>query len=126
MPPYSDVRLTNSQGWNPRLTNADKEQVLPLMREVIRLKKNGLGAIDLIAAFVIRKIQPLQARARGMWTYSGLQDDIRYSNTKMPLDEFELQMKIITSVTQGLQPTGRVRPLGVDNLPPWYAESYVS
>ena len=59
LPPYSDVRLTSSQGWNPRLTNPEKEQVLPLMREVIRLKKNGLDAMDLIAAFVIRKIQPL-------------------------------------------------------------------
>ena len=52
-----------------------------------------------------------------MWTYSGLQDDTRYSNTEMPLDEFELQMKIITSVTHGLQMTGRVRPLGIDNPP---------
>ena len=98
------------------------------MREVIRLKKNGLDAMDLIATFMVRKIQPLQARARGIWTYSGLQDDTCYSNTEMPLNEFELQMKIITSVTQGLQPTGRVRPLSIENPPTLvcYLVPYVS
>ena len=59
LPPYSDVRLTASQGWNPRLSNAEKESVIPLMREIVRLKKNGLDAMDLIAAFVTRRIQLL-------------------------------------------------------------------
>src|SRR3954468_5058551 len=87
------------------------------MREIIRLKNNGLDVMDLIATFVIRRIQPLQARARGMWTYTRLGDDTRYNRSEMPMDEFELQMKMITSVTHGLQSVGRVRPLSSENPP---------
>src|SRR4051812_43473920 len=91
--------------------NVEKVQVLPLMLVIVRLKKNGLDAMDLIATFVIRIIQRLQARARGMWSYTGLWDDTRYSNAERPVDEFERQMKVITSVTHGLQMAGRVRRL---------------
>ena len=111
LPPYSDVRLTDSQGWNPRLNNAEKESVVPLMREIVRLKKNGLDAMDLISAYVTRRIQPLQARTRGMWTYTGLEDETRYDNSEMTHEEFEHRMKVITSVTCAVQMTGRVRPL---------------
>jgi len=111
LPPYSDVRLTDSQGWNPRLTNAEKETVLPLIREIVRLKKNGLDAMDLIAAYVTRRIQPLQARTRGMWTYTGLIDEMRYNNSEMTTEEFEHRMKVITSVTCAVQMSGRVHPL---------------
>src|SRR4051812_11561520 len=64
LPPYSDIRLSDSRGWNPRLVAAEKQQVLPLMREVINMKKRGLDSMDLIALYVGRRIQPLQARAR--------------------------------------------------------------
>ena len=111
MPPYSDIRLTDSQGWNPRLTNADKESVVPLMREIMRLKKNGLDAMDLISAYVTQRIQPLQARTRGMWMYTGIDDEMRYSNSEMQTKEFESRMKVITSVACAIQMTGRVRPL---------------
>ena len=62
---------------------SEKEQVLPLMREVVRLKKAGLDVMDLIALFVSRRVQPLQARARRMWEYTGTDDDTRYSNSAM-------------------------------------------
>ena len=93
------------------MSNADKESVVPLMREIVRLKKNGLGAMDLIAAFVTRRIHPLRARNRGMWTYTGLDDDTRYNNSEMRTEEFEFRMKIITSMTCAVQMTGRVQPL---------------
>ena len=81
------------------------------MREIVRLKKNGLDAMDLIAAYVTRRIQPLQARTRGMWTYTGLEDEMRYSNSEMTTEEFEHRMKVITSVACAVQMIGRVRPL---------------
>ena len=111
MPPYSAVRLTDSQGWNPRLTNADKESVVPLMREIVWLKKNGLDAMDLISAYVTRRIQPLQARTRGMWMYTGINDEMHYSNSEMQTEEFKARMKVITSVACAVQMTGRVCPL---------------
>ena len=121
LPPYSDVRLANSKGWNPRLTTAEKEQALPLMREIVRLKRNGLNAMDLIALYVTRRIQPLQARARGMWAYTGSYDDTRYNNTEMLQEEFEQTMKIITGVITGVthaaQMAGRVRPLDIAHPP---------
>ena len=72
--------------------------------------------MDFIAAFVTQRIQPLQARARGMWTYTGLDDDIRYRKAEMQIEEFEFRMKVITSVTCVVQMAGRVRPL--DNRHP--------
>lgn len=117
LPPYSDVRLANSQGWNPRLTNVEKEQALPPMREIVSLKKNGLDAMDLIATFVTRRVQPLQARARGMWTYTGLTDNTRYSNVEMLQEEFEQRMRVITSVTHVVKMLGRVRPLDSEHPP---------
>ena len=117
LPPYSDVRLTDSRGWNPRLTAAEKQLVLPLMREVVNMKKSGLDAMDLIALFVSRRVQPLQARVRRMWEYSGLEDPTRLSSRPMNQQEFDQIMKIITSVTYGAQMKGRVRPLDV-NRPP--------
>src|SRR3954463_14650751 len=87
------------------------------MREVVNMKKRGLDAMDLIAPNVGRRIQPLQARARRMWEYSGLEDNARYNNKAMSQKEFEQLMKIITSVTHGAQMHGRVRPLDSNHLP---------
>jgi len=101
LPPYSDVRLTNSRGWNPRLTAAENQQVQPLMREIANMKKRGLDAMDLIALFVGRRVQPLQARVRKMWEYTGLEDPTRLSSKPMNQKEFDQIMKIITSVTHG-------------------------
>ena len=117
LPPYLDVRLSDSRGWNPRLVASEKQQVLPIMREVVKMKKAGLDAMDLIALFVGRRIQPLQARARRMWEYTGLEDDTRYNNMAMSQKEFEQLMKIITSVTHGAQMSGRVRPLDAGRPP---------
>lgn len=126
LPPYSHVRLTSSQGWNPRLTNTEKEGVIPIMREVVRMKKNGLDAMDLIATYVSRRIQPLQARPRGMWTYTGSSDTLRYSNVEMQTEEFETRMKVITSVSVAVQMVGRVRPLDHLRPPPLNASLYRS
>ena len=81
------------------------------MGEIVNMKKKGLDAMDLIALYVSRRIQPLQARDRRMWEYTGLDDNTRYNNKAMPQKEFEQLMKIITSVTHGAQMHGRVRPL---------------
>ena len=81
------------------------------------MKKRGLDAMDLIALFVSRRVQPLQARARRMWEYTGLDDNTRYNNKAMSQKEFDQLMKIITSVTHGVQMHGRVRPLD-SNRPP--------
>src|SRR3954464_5298463 len=117
LPPYSNVRLSDSQGRNPRLTAVEKEHTLPLMREVVRLKKNDLDAMDLIALFVTRRIQPLQARTRGVWEYTGTNDDTHYSNSVMFQEEFDKIMKIITTVTHCAQMTIRVRPLDAAHPP---------
>ena len=87
------------------------------MREIVRLKKNSLDAMDLIALFVTRRIQPLEARARGMWEYTGTDDDTRYRNSVMSQDEFEQIMKVIASVTHCAQMSGRVRPLDAAHPP---------
>ena len=46
-----------------------------------------------------------------MWTYTGLEDEMRYSNSEMTTEEFKHRMKVITSVTCAVQMTGQVHPL---------------
>jgi hypothetical protein len=99
------------------LTAAEKQKVDPLMREIANMKKRGLDAMDLIALFVGRRVQPLQARVRKMWEYTGLEDPTRLSSKPMNQKEFDQIMKIITSVNHGAQMHGRVRPLD-SNRPP--------
>ena len=117
LPPYSEARLADTRGWNPRLTNLEKQQVQPMMEEIVNMKRKGLDAMDLIALFVSRRVQPLQARVRRMWEYTGLEDPTRLSKKPMNQREFEQIMKIITSVTHGAQMKGRVKPLDC-NRPP--------
>ena len=81
------------------------------------MKKRGLDAMDLIALFIGRRVQPLQARVRKMCEYTGLEDPTRYSNKPMNQKEFDQLMKIITSVTHGAQMHGRVRPLDSNRSP---------
>ena len=88
-----------------------------MMREVVNMKKRGLDAMDLIALFVSRRVQPLQARARRMWEYTGLEDPTRYNNRAMSQKEFDQLMRVITSVTHGAQMHGRVRPLDSNRSP---------
>ena len=73
--------------------------------------------MDLIALFVGRRVQPLQARVRKMWEYTGLEDPTRLSSKPMNQKEFDQIMKIITSVTHGAHMHGRVKPLDC-NRPP--------
>ena len=88
-----------------------------MMKEIISMKRKGLDAMDLIALFVSQRVQPLQARVRRMWEYSGLEDPTRLSSRPMNQQEFDQIMKIVTSVTHGAQMKGRVRPLDC-NCPP--------
>ena len=81
------------------------------------MKKRGLDAMDLIALFIGRRVQPLQARVRKMWEYTGLEDPTCYNNKTMSQKEFDQLMRIITSVTHGAQMHGRVRPLDSSRSP---------
>jgi hypothetical protein len=68
--------------WDALPSDAEIEQVLPLLPRIQDLKggKGGaLSGIQLMEFFVQRRVQPLQHHLTKLWSYSGLEDPTRVS-----------------------------------------------
>ena len=59
------------------MTEGGKVQVGILVNAVVDLIRGGVTCMDLLEAFLSRRIQPLQARDHTMWHYSGTEDTTR-------------------------------------------------
>jgi hypothetical protein len=63
-------------------TEAEIEDIKPLLTHIQSLKSANGGALtgmQLMAFFLQRRIQPLQARISKLWSYSGFEDPSRVS-----------------------------------------------
>jgi hypothetical protein len=68
--------------WDALPSDAEIEQVLPLLSRIQALKGGRGGAlsgIQLMAFFVQCRVQPLQHCLTKLWSYSGLEDPVRVS-----------------------------------------------
>jgi hypothetical protein len=75
--------LTKLTSWDSPPTEAEVESIEPLLSRIQSLKSaagGGLTGTQLMAFFLQRRIQPLQARVSKLWNYSGLDDPSRVSN----------------------------------------------
>jgi hypothetical protein len=75
----SPMKLTS---WDSPPTKAEIEGIKPLLTHIQSLKSATRGAVtrtQLMAFFLQRRIQPLQARVSKLWSYSGLKDPSRVS-----------------------------------------------
>jgi hypothetical protein len=69
--------LTKLTSWDALPSEADVESIKPLLARIQELKNavgSGLTGTHLMAFFLQRRIQPLQARISKLWTYSGSTD----------------------------------------------------
>jgi hypothetical protein len=74
--------LKKLASWDSPPTDAEMEQIAPLLTRIQTLKggKGGaLSGIQLMVFFVQRRVQPLQHRLSKLWGYSGLEDPSRIS-----------------------------------------------
>lgn len=117
LPSYSRNRITSTSGWNPRLTKGEKLEVDLLVASMIGLKDQGLEGNDLMAAWVSRRIQPLQYRDRCTYTYQGNAAPIRVNPVDLTQDQFKEKMLHLTMVRYSIQMVGWVPPYDDDHLP---------
>jgi hypothetical protein len=69
--------LTKVTSWDSPPIEAEVEDIKPLLTRIQSLKSatgGGLTGTQLMAFFLQRRIQPLQARVSKLWSYSGSDD----------------------------------------------------
>jgi hypothetical protein len=84
--------LKKLASWDSPPTDAEMEQIAPLLTHIQALKggKGGaLSGIQLMAFFVQRRVQSLQHRFSKLWSYSGLVDPSRISGDLMEKQEVD-------------------------------------
>jgi hypothetical protein len=78
LPPFvANQNLTKLTTWGAPPLEAEVEAIKPLLTRIQSLKSatgDGLIGTQLMAFFLQRRIQPLQARAAKLWSYSGSTD----------------------------------------------------
>jgi hypothetical protein len=96
--------LKKLASWDSPPTDAEMEQIAPLLTRIQALKggKGGaLSGIQLMAFFVQRRVQPLQHRLAKLWSYSGLVDPSRISGDLMEKQEVDKRVRSLTKLTKG-------------------------
>jgi hypothetical protein len=95
--------LKKLASWDSPTTDAEMEQIAPLLTHIQALKggKGGaLSGIQLMAFFVQRRVQLLQHRLSKLWSYSGLVDPSRISGDLMEKQEVDKRVRSLTKLTK--------------------------
>jgi len=79
----------------PGETNADVDHQ---MARIAELMKDGLTDVDLVAAWLSRRVLPLQRRCHRICDMSGRRDPTRISTFQMDMEEFLHRMHTITTL----------------------------
>jgi hypothetical protein len=95
--------LKKLASWDSPPTDAEMEQIAPLLNRIQALKggKGGaLSGIQLMAFFVQRQVQPLQHRLSKLLSYSGLVDPSCISRDLMEKQEVDKRVRSLTKLTK--------------------------
>ena len=82
-----------------------------LVERVVQLVRDGVTGMDLLEAFLRRRIQPLQARDHPMWLYSGLEDTTRIHPEEVTDEMLEGWLSNITRNKDNPRGARRIPPL---------------
>jgi hypothetical protein len=89
--------------WDALPSDAEVEQVLPLLSR-IQFLKGGLGGallgMQLMVFFVQRRVQPLQHRFSNLWTFSGLEDPTRISENLIDKKYVDKRVRNLSKLTK--------------------------
>jgi hypothetical protein len=93
LPPFdASQEVKKLKSWDSLPSDAEVEQILPLLSRIKALK-TGLGGalsgIQLMAFFIQHRVQPLQHRLTKLWAYSGLEDPTRISEDLMSKEDID-------------------------------------
>ena len=78
---------------------------------MVQLVHDGVTGMDLLEAFLSRRIQPLQARDHPMWMYSGVEDSTRIHPEEVSEETVELWLQGIIGNKDNPRGSRRVPPL---------------
>jgi hypothetical protein len=104
LPPFdASQEVKKLASWDLLPSDAEVEQILPLLSRIQALKGGQGGAlsgIQLMAFFIQHRVQPLQHRLTKLWTYSGLEDPTRISEDLMSKEDVDKRVRNLTKLTQ--------------------------
>jgi hypothetical protein len=95
--------LKKLSSWDSPPTEAEMEEIKPLLAWIQELKGDRGGALSgtqLMAFFLQRRIQPLQHRLSKLWTFSGLEDPSRVSEHLMEKKDLDKRVRALTTLTK--------------------------
>jgi hypothetical protein len=95
--------LKKLASWDSPPTEAEMEEIKPLLARIQELKGGRGGALSvtqLMAFFLQRRVQPLQHRLSKLWTFSGLEDPSRVSEDLMEKKDLDKRVRALTTLTK--------------------------
>ncbi|KQJ89022.1 hypothetical protein BRADI_4g22988v3 [Brachypodium distachyon] len=91
LPEFSaSAQVRKLKSWNHELTAEEDAEASVLLKQVVELQQTPekeVSGLQLIALFMKRRIQPIQARVHSMWEYLGPSDS---TQVWVPVDDDEL------------------------------------
>jgi hypothetical protein len=93
--------LKKLASWDSPPTEAEMEEIKPLLARIQALKSGGRGALSgtqLMAFFLQRRVQPLQYRISKLWSFSGLGDSSRVSDDLMEKKDLDKRVRALTTL----------------------------
>jgi hypothetical protein len=97
------AKLTKLTSWDSPPTEAEVDNIKPLLARIQALKSatgGGLTGTQLMAFFLQRRIQPLQARISKLWSYAGSDDPSRVSNQDPEKKDVDKLVRSLTTLTR--------------------------
>jgi hypothetical protein len=95
--------LTKLTSWDSPPTEAEVDSIKPLLTRIQSLKsaaRGGLTGTRLMAFFLQRRIQHLQARVSKLWSYSGSDNPSRVSNQDPEKKDLNKRVRSLTTLTK--------------------------
>jgi hypothetical protein len=93
--------LKKLASWDSPPTEAEMEEIKPLLARIQALKSGSGGAMSgtqLMAFFLQRRVQPLQHRISKLWSFSGLGDSSRVSDDLMEKKDLHKRVRTLTTL----------------------------
>jgi hypothetical protein len=87
--------------WDSPPTEAEMEDIKPLLARIQALKSSSGGALSgtqLMAFFLQWRVQPLQHRISKLWLFSGLGDSSRVSDDLLEKKDLDKQVRALTTL----------------------------
>jgi hypothetical protein len=95
--------LKKLTSWDSPPTEAEMEEIKPLLARIQALKSGRGGALSgtqLMVFFLQQRVQPIQHRISKLWSFSGLGDSSRVSDDLIEKKDLDKRVRSLTTLTK--------------------------